>query len=146
MTKYVRISQDIAAPLSQVFDWFYHSENFTASPIVFQSRWKSKERWEAGSIRDIIMIAGWYQEEITAVAPQKFIRYKVNRSFPKVRQDFTEISFEKLENAQMRVTWIIEVEVTPAFLTGLGGKMAATLYGTIITAAKKSLEASFENQ
>ena len=92
------------------------------------------------------MIAGWYQEEITAVAPQKFIRYKVNRSFPQVQQNFTEIAFEPLDQGHTRVTWVINIAVKPAFLTNLGGKMAATLYGTIIKAAKKSLEASFENQ
>nr|WEJ76211.1 hypothetical protein M8286_08725 [Streptococcus suis] len=91
----IRISQEIAAPIDQVFTWFYHSENFTASPIVFRSAWLGNSRWTKGSQRDIIMIAGWYREEIAAVSPNHSISYKVNRSFPAVRQDFTEIAFEK---------------------------------------------------
>ncbi|WP_373760289.1 hypothetical protein [Streptococcus ferus] len=38
----LRIRQEIAAPLDQVLTWFYQSENFTASPLVFRSAWLGK--------------------------------------------------------------------------------------------------------
>ena len=142
----VRISQEIAAPLDPVFTWFYQSENFTASPIVFRSAWRGKSRWTKGSQRDNIMIAGWYREEITAVSPNQSICYKVNRSFPAVRQDFTEIAFEKIAEQRTRVTWTIEIEMPSPFgqkwLNALAGKMAATLYQTILQAGQKELEKS----
>ncbi|HFI0256665.1 TPA: SRPBCC family protein [Streptococcus suis] len=142
----VTISQDIAAPLDTVFTWFYHSENFIASPIVFRSAWRGSDRWTKGSQRDIIMIAGWYREEITAVKPNQSICYKVNRSFPAVRQDFTEIAFEKIAERQTKVTWTIEIEVpTPVgqrLANRLAGKMAKILYATILRAGKRTLEES----
>ena len=133
----VTIQQDIAAPLEQVFDWFYKSEHFTASPIVFQSSWRKGTQWQKGAKRDIIMIAGWYAEEITEISPQRFIRYRVNRSFPAVKQDFTEIAFAVVGPKQIRVTWTIEIEVPTPFaqksLNKLAGKMAGTLYQTILS-------------
>lgn len=141
----VTIQQDIAAPLEQVFDWFYKSEHFTASPIVFQSRWRKGGQWTKGSQRDIIMIAGWYAEEITQVETNQFIRYRVNRSLPAVKQDFTEIRFEALDEDWTQVTWTIEIEVPAPFfqkaLNKVAGKMAGTLYQTILKAGKKALEA-----
>ncbi|HFU4463935.1 TPA: SRPBCC family protein [Streptococcus suis] len=140
----VRISQEIAVPLNQVFTWFYQSENFTASPIVFRSAWLGKSRWTKGSQRDIIMIAGWYREEITAVSPNHSISYKVNRSFLAVHQDFTEIAFEKIAEQKTGGTWTIEIEVpTPVgqkLANRLAGKMAKTLYATILRAGKHALE------
>lgn len=140
----VTIQQDIAAPLEQTFDWFYKSENFTKSPIVFVSSWRAGSQWKKSSKRDIIMIAGWYWEEITEVKMDQFIRYRVNRSFPAVRQDFTEIAFEKVGPSQTRVTWTIEIEVPTPFakktLNKMSGRMAATLYRTILRAGKRELE------
>ncbi|MFI3116519.1 SRPBCC family protein [Streptococcus suis] len=140
----VCISQEIAAPLDQVFTWFYQSENFTASPIVFRSAWLGKSRWTKGSQRDIIMIAGWYREEITAVSSNYSISYKVNRSFPAVRQDFTEIAFEKIAERKIKVTWTIEIEVPipvgQKLANRLAGKMAKTLYATILRVGKHALE------
>lgn len=141
----VTIQQDIQSPLAQVFDWFYKSEHFTASPIVFQSRWRKGGQWTKDARRDIIMIAGWYAEEITEVEPNRFIRYRVNRSLPAVKQDFTEIRFEALDEDWTQVTWTIEIEVpTPLAqkaLNKVAGKMAGTLYQTILKAGKKALEA-----
>lgn len=54
----VTIEQEIAAPLTKVFDWFYKSEHFTASPIVFKSSWCKGKQWIKGAQRDIIMVAG----------------------------------------------------------------------------------------
>ncbi len=54
----VTVTQDINAPLERVFDWFYHSENFVQSPIVFRSDWATPTRWTPHSERDIVMIAG----------------------------------------------------------------------------------------
>lgn len=144
MAKRVVVTKLIQADLPRVFDWFYRSENFTASPIVFRSAWrKDSTKWATGSVRDIVMIAGWYQEEITAVKENEYIRYRVNRSFPSVRQDFTEIRFEKQGGAVL-VTWTIDIEVpAPGIgkaMTGAAGKMAGTLYGTIMSAGKKALE------
>lgn len=142
----VTIQQDIQAPLEQVFDWFYKSEHFTQSPIVFKSSWRKGPQWQAVAKRDIIMIAGWYAEEITEVATNQFIRYRVNRSLPAVKQDFTEIAFEALNPAITKVTWTIEIEVpTPIAkkaLNKVAGKMAGTLYSTILKAGKKALEKS----
>lgn len=142
----VQIQTEIQAPLEQVFEWFYHSENFIQSPIVFRSQWMSPVKWTSGSQRDIIMIAGRYFEEIIEVEEQRYIRYRVNRSFPAVRQDFTEIRFDVVDPHITRVTWTIEVEV-PVPIIGKGlnylaGKMAGILYRTILTAGKKELEAN----
>ena len=140
----VVISQEIAAPVTTVFDWFYRSENYTKSPIVFQSAWRGQSRWTKGSQRDIIMIAGWYQEGITAVEAQRFIRYRVNKSFPPVRQDFTELSFREVGEGETWVTWTIELELAlplvGALLTRLGGAIAKILYRSILKAGKKELE------
>jgi hypothetical protein len=140
----VQVTGEIRGTLEDVFQWFYHSENFTKSPIVFRSKWRPEStRWCAGSVRDINMIAGWYQEEITEVKENEYIRYRVNKSFPKVKQDFTEISFEKTEAGTVRVVWTIEIEVPGKLgskLAGFAGKMAGTLYGTIISAGKKQIE------
>lgn len=92
------------------------------------------------------MIAGWYREEITAVSLNHLISYKVKHSFPAVRQDFTEIAFEKIAEQKTKVTWTIEIEVPSPFdqkwLNALAGKMAATLYQTILKAGQKELEKS----
>lgn len=142
----VQIQTEIHAPLEETFNWFYHSENFIQSPIVFRSRWTSPVRWTSGSQRDIIMIAGRYIEEITEVERQQYIRYRVSRSFPRVRQDFTEIQFTAVRPQITRVTWTIEVEVPMPFigkgLNRLAGKMAEVLYRTILNAGKKELEAN----
>jgi uncharacterized membrane protein len=139
----VQASGEIHGSLEQVFQWFYHSENFTASPIVFRSSWKTGRTCAAGAIRDINMIAGWYEEEITEVKENEFIRYRVRRSFPKVIQDFTEIHFQKISSDTVRVDWMIEIEVPGKIgrvMTGPAGRMAAALYGTIIKAAQKEFE------
>lgn len=138
----VQISKIINAPLSDCFKWFYHSENFTASPIVFKSKW-TKDKHAPGSERDIIMVAGWYHEQITTVRPNSYIRYRVQRSIPKVTQDFTEINFKKINPEQTKVTWIIEVGMPTWTLTKIACKMAKTLYATILTAGKKQLEMRF---
>lgn len=144
MAKRVEISLEIAAPRDDVFAWFYHSENFTASPIVFTSAWRPGKRYDAGSQRDIIMVAGWYHEEITAVDKGHYIRYRVRQSFPAVRQDFTEIAFTELPEVRTLVKWTIEIEVpSPIFrsaLTNAGGRMAEILYSTIMRAGRKKLE------
>ena len=142
----VQVSGEIGRSLDSVFQWFYHSENFTKSPIVFRSRWrKGGTRWVVGSVRDINMVAGWYQEEITDVSENEYIRYRVIRSFPNVRQDFTEIRFEETAGGTVMVTWTIEIEVPGRFgqvLSGPAGGMARALYGTIIGAGKRQLERS----
>lgn len=99
---------------------------------------------ESNAKRDIVMIAGWYFEEITSVKENHFINYKVNNSFPKVKQDYTQIQFKELSDKEIQVTWIIEIEVpTPifkSFLTNAGANMAAKSYGSILKVAKKELE------
>ncbi|EHJ52432.1 hypothetical protein STRMA_1040 [Streptococcus macacae NCTC 11558] len=71
--------------------------------------------------------------------------YRVNPSLPAVRQDFTEIAFEAVNPQRTKVTWTIEIEVPISLgqkaLNLLAGKMAATLYRTILTAGKRRLEA-----
>jgi hypothetical protein len=145
MLNRVVVKRVVQSDLASVFDWFYRSENFKKSPIVFKSAWrKESTRWAEGSVRDIVMIAGWYREEITAVKENEYIQYRVIKSFPSVRQDFTEIRFRKIGNAQIEVIWTIEIEVpVPGIGKAMGkaaGKMAGTLYGTIMTAGKKELE------
>lgn len=56
--KRITVCADIAAPLPQVFDWFYHSEHFTASSMVFVSRWHTAAQHDTGVVRDIVMAAG----------------------------------------------------------------------------------------
>ena len=124
-----------------VFDWFYRSENFTASPMVFASRWHTAARHETGAVRDIVMAAGWYREEITAVETDRFIRYCVLRSFPRVKQEFTEIAFTPAPNGATRVAWTVELQTAPALLTPIGAKLAKRLYSTILRAGKRALEA-----
>lgn len=140
----VVISQEIAAPIEQVFDWFYKSENYITSPIVFQSKWHAGSKWTSGSRRDIVMVVGWYSEEITDVKFNSYIRYRVNKSFPAVKQDFTEIAFEELGKNQTKLVWTIELKVPlPVIgpvMTQLGGQMAKLLYKTIMIAGKKELE------
>lgn len=140
----VHVTDEIRGEMEQVFEWFYHSENFTKSPIVFRSAWKKNStKWKTGSIRDINMIAGWYEEEITDVKEKEYIRYRVVRSFPKVRQDFTEIRFQRLPSGLIQVDWVIEIEVPGRFSDSLSksaGRMARTLYGTIIHAGRKEIE------
>ena len=130
-----------------VFEWFYHSENFTASPIVFLSRW-DRGCWQAGSVRDIVMIAGWYREEITDVIDGQRIDYRVSRSIPAARQDFTRIDFLS-EGSGTRITWTIELDVpVPAFLpdaagsalANAGARMAGVLYGSIMRSAALALD------
>lgn len=141
----VIVKKKIHADLHKVFEWFYHSENFSKSPILFKSKWRNDStKWVKGSVRDIVMIAGWYKEEITDVREDEYIRYRVQRSFPSVRQDFTEIRFEETGKNTVEVTWTIDIEVpAPVIgkaLTKMSGNMAGTLYGTIMTAGKKDLE------
>lgn len=141
----VVVKKEISSDLHTVFEWFYHSENFTKSPIVFKSKWREDStKWDTGSVRDIVMIAGWYKEEITDVKEDEYIRYRVQKSFPSVRQDFTEIRFQKTGENSVGVTWTIDIEVAaPGIgkaLTKQAGSMAGTLYGTIMTAGKKELE------
>lgn len=142
----VTIQETIKAPIGETFDWFYKSENFIASPIVFRSSWRQGSQWQVGAKRDIIMVAGWYAEEITEVEAQRFIRYRVNRSLPAVKQEFTEIAFEAVSAGETKVTWTIEIEVPippgQKALNRLAGKMAGTLYRTILTAGKRVLEVS----
>lgn len=76
VTKKVQISQIINRPISKVFEWFYHSENFITSPIVFKSNWV-EGKWDKNSEREIIMLAGWYHEKITAIKKDNFIHYRV---------------------------------------------------------------------
>lgn len=135
----VRVRETIAAPLDQVYAWFYESENFKQSPIVFKSSWRGNKKREVGAVRDIVMLAGWYQEEMTEIVQNQVISYRVNQSFPKVIQDFTQLTFEEREEGVL-VEWVIELETSPAFLTGLGGRMAAILYGSIMKTAKRALE------
>ncbi|MDO5750927.1 MAG: SRPBCC family protein [Rothia sp. (in: high G+C Gram-positive bacteria)] len=147
MIQKVVLTRFINAPVQRVYDWFYHSENFTASPIVFISRWNTG-RWESGSIRDVVMIAGWYREEITAAVPGKHIDYRVVRSIPAVSQEFTRIHCEAQGSGTL-VTWTIELQVPlPAILpaalgsamTKAGARMAGILYGSIMGAAARALE------
>ncbi|WP_164683181.1 SRPBCC family protein [Streptococcus hyointestinalis] len=142
MTKRVIVEETIKAPLAETFDWFYKSEHFIKSPIVFRSSWRG-EKHRAGTRRDIVMIAGWYSEEITAVEKDKFIQYRVVKSVPSVRQDFTEIAFEETSSGT-KVTWTIDVDVPLPLLnkpmTGFAGQMAKTLYRTILKAGKEELE------
>lgn len=145
MSETVTVVQTINAPLAEVFAWFYRSENFKASPIVFRSSWRTSQRWQTGSKRDIVMLAGWYFEEITAVVSEQQIDYRVVSSFPPVRQDFTRIMFTELRFGQVKVTWQIELSVKPFSskrLDRLAGKMARLLYQTILDAGKKALERS----
>lgn len=92
------------------------------------------------------MIAGWYHEEITDVKDNSYIRYRVTQSFPAVRQDFTEISFSITPSGKTRVIWMIEIGVplpwagVQKILNRAAGKMAGTLYNTILTAGRKELE------
>lgn len=76
---------------------------------------------------------------------ERFIRYRVNRSLPAVKQEFTEIAFEALDEDWTKVTWTIEIEVPVVFaqksLNKPAGKMAGTLYRTILIAGKRALEA-----
>ena len=140
------ISKVVNRDIDTVFDWYYHSENFTASPIVFKSKWREPKYWEKGAIRDIVMIARWYNEEITKVVTGKKIDYRINQSFPPVQQDFTEIFFESIHDNKTKVTWIIDIEVPASFMTkpmtAFGGFMAKNLYGTIMNASKRKLETS----
>lgn len=142
MTKRVIVEETIKAPLDRTFDWFYKSEHFIKSPIAFRSSWRG-EKHRAGARRDIVMIAGWYSEEITAVKKDKFIQYRVVKSVPSVRQDFTEIAFE-VTSSGTKVTWTIDVDVPLPLLnkpmTGFAGQMAKTLYRTILKAGKKELK------
>ncbi|MFC0265782.1 SRPBCC family protein [Alloscardovia macacae] len=140
----VAIQDDICTPREEVFTWFYHSENFAHAPLVFRSTWATDTQHEAGSERDILMVAGWYHEEITAVDPGHTIHYRVTKSFPSVRQDFTEVLFESICEDITRVTWTIEVDVpTPWKQTALSqaaGTMARLLYRSILRQGKKELE------
>ncbi len=145
MVNRVVIKKKIHRDLHAVYDWFYHSENYTKSPILFRSSWrKNSTKWEKNSVRDIVMIAGWYKEQITEVKEDDYIRYRVLKSFPSVRQDFTEIQFKQETENTTEVTWTIDIEVpVPVVGKVLGkaaGKMAGTLYGTIMKAGKKELE------
>ena len=139
--KRVVVCADIDAPIGQVFDWFYRSENFVQSPMVFVSRWHTAAQHEAGAVRDIVMAADWYREEITAVEANRFIRYRVLRSFPRVKQEFTEIAFTPAPNGTTRVVWTVELQTAPALLTPIGAKLAKRLYSTILRAGKRALEA-----
>ena len=138
-TKVVKISNVIDAPISDCYNWFYHSENFIASPIVFKSQW-GKAKHGLGSERDIVMIAGWYHEKITDLKKNNYIRYCVERSFPRVKQDFTEILFKKISSNKTQIIWTIEIGMPNQFLLRLASKIAKTLYSTIIMAAQKNLE------
>lgn len=140
----VAIHEDIRAPREDVFAWFSHSEHFAHAPLVFRSTWSTDTHWEAGSERDILMVAGWYHEKITAVEPGHTIHYRITKSFPSVRQDFTEMLFDSISEDITRVTWTIEVDVpTPwkqTALSAAAGTMARLLYRSILRQGKKELE------
>lgn len=86
------------------------------------------------------MIAGWYHEQITEVKKDDFIRYRVQKSFPKVKQDFTEIKFIPISKLSTKVIWTIEVGMPSTLLANIAGKMAKILYATIMSSAKRRLE------
>ena len=108
--------------------------------MVFSSSWRQGSKWQVGAKRDIIMIAGWYAEEITELAVNRFIRYRVNRSLPAVKQEFTEIAFSALEKKLTKVIWTIEIEVPTPLLQKPLNHLAGTLYQSILKAGKRALE------
>lgn len=140
-----KITTIINASLHDTFVWFDHSENYSASPIVFSSRWR-KVRYLPGARRDIIMIAGWYSEVITQRQPDRLIQYRVLKSLPKVRQDFTQISFTPLNENLTHVEWTVELELPTHWLANLAIKTAHRLYHSILMAGKKNLEKQHESK
>ncbi|WP_137601299.1 SRPBCC family protein [Paucilactobacillus nenjiangensis] len=143
MTKRIVIKQVIGASVESTFDWMAHSNNFSRAPWVFSSKWRDSNNYTVGAVRNIFMLAGWYQEEITEFVPNEIIQYRVLKSFLPVKQDFTEMKFEKVSRGTM-VTWTIDIDVLipiiGPILTQAAGKLAAGLYGSILTAGKKVLE------
>lgn len=143
MIKWIIINQLIEAPLEDTFNWMAHSNNFTKSPWVFSSKWVNTNEYRTGAVRNIYMLAGWYQEQITAFIPNERINYRVLKSFPAVKQDFTEMQF-KIVDKGTQVTWIIDIEVQipilGRMLTTVAGALAGKLYGSILTAGNKDLK------
>ena len=60
----VEINIEINVSKEKVFNWFYDSENFIASPIVFKSSCVGDKKCDIGSVRDIVMIAGYITRKL----------------------------------------------------------------------------------
>ena len=103
----------INAFLYDTFVWFDHCENYLASPIVFNSRWR-KVRCLPDARRDIIMIASWYSEVITQRQPN--------------RENLT------------RIEWTVELGLPSRWLVKLAINTAHRLYHSILMAGKKTGE------
>lgn len=142
MTKRIIISKLIEAPIEETFNWMAHSNNFSKAPWVFSSKWRDSNNYNVGAVRNIFMLAGWYQEKITAFERNKRIQYRVLKSFPPVKQDFTEMKFEKVSRGTM-VTWTIDIDVlvpiVGPIITQVAGKLAAGLYSSILITGNRVL-------
>lgn len=64
-----------------------------------RANWQQANPYKVGAIRDIVMVAGCYQEEITKFVENKQIQYRVNRLISKVHQYFTEVNFTEVSDA-----------------------------------------------
>lgn len=90
----------INTPLTTVYQWFYHSPNFAHSPLVFKvvnhksphsGNTKPTLSLGVGSTRTIYTAAGIFHEKITEVLPEEKITYIIERSFPPITQERTQI-------------------------------------------------------
>lgn len=139
----------IAAPRHEVYAWLEDSRHYTASPMVAACPWRrpgDAARFGPGAVRDVIMVAGWYREQITTTVPGREIRYRVLRSLPPVRQDLSRITLTDLGTPGQPLTqvrWEVEVEVkvplVGRLLTRASAPVASALYSTILAAAERHL-------
>lgn len=99
ITERIVVTRKMNVPLANVFNWMAHSENYAKSPLGFRANWQQANSYKVGAIRDIVMLAGCYQEEITKFVENKQIQYRVNRLISKVHQYFTEDNFTEVSDA-----------------------------------------------
>ncbi|MBS7578368.1 MULTISPECIES: hypothetical protein [unclassified Enterococcus] len=143
VSTHIEVNKIIQAPIDDCFNWFYYSDNFVKSLMVFVCKPQFKGKYGIGSRRIVLTVAGLFKEEIVSVKKQQEIHYKVYQSFPKVIQDNNIIYFQAISSKETQINWSIELSVKAGclseFLTKVGGKLASELYDSILNASQKEL-------
>lgn len=139
----------IRAEREAVYAWLEDSRNYARSPMVLACPWRrpgTGSRFGADAVRDVYMAAGWYREQITGTVPGRQIDYRVLRSVPPVRQDYSRIILTDRPGGDGPLTharWEAEVHVLAPLIGGaatrLSAPVASALYGTILGAAERAL-------
>ncbi|MCW5951257.1 MAG: SRPBCC family protein [Propionibacteriaceae bacterium] len=135
----VAVAVDLDAAPEDVFVWLVHPAGFTRSSLAFSCRWR---RPGIGAVRDLVTVAGWFREEITAIDPGHVIEYRVQRSVPPARQEHARITVKPTDHGtrvRWRICFEVRVPVIGRALTRMASPLAKALYAGILHAGSRAL-------